>query len=140
MSRRLFWFVAFAAGTTAVAIADSVIRNQGKGFTILPDDFQTLVRVLAIGLWMLAGIAVATREVINHVERRAAKATEELLKVIDERTREVLKVVDHRKKMEIDAMFRDIGLAPKQRDEEPAIETGATIQLSAYRRRGRDWN
>ncbi|WP_409186433.1 hypothetical protein F9C11_20275 [Amycolatopsis sp. VS8301801F10] len=141
MSRRLFWFVIFAAGTTAVAVADSVVRNQGNGFSVLPDEYQTLVRVIAVGLWMLAGISFATREVIDHIDRSTEKAMKELLTVVGERTQEVLKVVDHRKRRELDAMFKEFGLPPQQRDDEPtALDAGGTIELASYRRRGNDRN
>jgi hypothetical protein len=136
MSRLFLWFVVLAAATSAVVIADAAVRLEDKGFLILPGDFQAIARVSALGLWVLAGIALATREVKDAADARAAQQTKELQNVVHDCTAAVLKVLDHQKHKEINDMFREFGFNPpeQRKDEDSALCTGP-VRISEFRRR-----
>lgn len=124
MHKFVLAFVGVAALLSAWAIAEAQVRTLGMGPLFAADPYLPVIRTTSLGLWLIAAMAVATREVRRSMAARQAEQTAriieankkvvdanyKLVKIVRECADALLRDVDQRKRAEINSMLEEYGI------------------------------
>lgn len=103
-------FAICAAGASTISILEAVTRHNGQPYLIVPDAYLSILRFTALGLWMLFGMAVATRVVRRTIAKHLARQTERITAVVQVCVDAVLSDVEQKKVADIDGMLKEYGI------------------------------
>lgn len=124
MHRFVLAFVATAAFLTAWAITEAQYRVHQPGHLLIPDPYLPLLRITALGLWLIAAVAVAAKHNRDAAARYQALQTGQiqasnryLVEAVTMLTDAVLSDVDQKKRVEIEKMLDDYGIDTKSGQE-----------------------
>jgi hypothetical protein len=151
MHRFVFLFVAAAALLSAWGIAEAQVRTNGWDQLFAPDPYLPVIRMTGLGLWLIAAMSVATKEVrrstavrqAEHADRiiaanqRIAESNEKLVEIVKECSEALLRDADERKRAEINSMLSEYGISVKSRNESITDDTTqefAPENLISFRR------
>lgn len=124
MHKFVLLFVGVAALLSGWAIAEAQVRTVGMSQLFASDPYLPVIRTTSLGLWLIAAMAVATREVrrsmttkmaeqttqIIEANRKIVDANHKLVKIVTECTDALLNDVDQRKREEINSMLEEYGI------------------------------
>jgi hypothetical protein len=150
MHRYVLLFVGVAAALSIWAIAEAQVRTAGIDQLFAPDPYLPVIRTTSLGLWIMAAMSVATREVRWSMAKRQAEQVDliveahhqviaknaQLVKIVTGCTEALLQDVDQKKRDEINSMLNEYGIdttGESLKKAEPPTENEST-NLLAFRR------
>lgn len=151
MHRFVLVFVGVAALLSGWAIAEAQVRTNGWDQLFASDPYLPVIRTTALGLWLIAAMSVATREVrrsmairqAQHADRiieanqQVATSNRELVKIVRECADALLQDAGERKRAEINSMLAEYGLQ-NEKDQETCVTHNVDPQnLLSFRRQQR---
>lgn len=126
MHRFVLAYVGIAGFLTAWAITEAQYRVHQPGHLVVPEPYLPLLRITALGLWLLAALAVAAKQNREAAARFQALQTGQiqasnryLVEVVTSLADAVLSEVDQQKRAEIKKMLDEYGI-----DTESGHENG----------------
>jgi hypothetical protein len=148
MHRFVLFFVGVAALLSAWAIAEAQVRTNGWDQLFASDPYLPVIRTTSLGLWMLAAMAVATREVrrsmairqAQHADRiieanqHVAESNRELVKIVRECADALLQDAGERKRAEINSLLSEYGIDTDKDQESVVTHTLDRQNLISFRR------
>jgi hypothetical protein len=140
MHRFVLLFVGVAALLSGWAIAEAQARTNGWDQLFASDPYLPVIWSTSLGLWILAAVAVATREVRRSMARQQAEQTEriiaanrqivesneKLVEIVRECADALLRDADQRKREEINSMLAEYDIPTKSRNEKVTDVGGST--------------
>lgn len=153
MHRFVLLFVGVAALLSGWAIAEAQVRTNGWEQLFASDPYLPVIRTTSLGLWLIAAMSVATREVrrsmairqaehadrIIAANRQVAESNEKLVEIVKECAEALLRDADQRKRAEINSMLAEYGIPPQSSDKKitdmPTQESDPQNLLSFRRHR-----
>jgi hypothetical protein len=148
MHRFVLVFVGVAALLSGWAIAEAQVRTNGWDQLFASDPYLPVIRTTALGLWMIAAMSVATKEVrrsmairqAQHADRiiaanqHVAESNRELVKIVRECADALLQDAGERKRAEINSMLAEYGIDTHKDQESPVTHSLDRQNLLSFRR------
>lgn len=117
MHRFVLLYVGTAGFLTAWAVTEAQYRMNQPGHLVVPDPYLPLLRIAALGLWLIAALAVAAKQNRDAAARYQALQTGQiqasnryLVEVVTNLADAVLSEVDQKKRTEIKKMLDECGI------------------------------
>lgn len=148
--------VGIAVLLTAWAIAEAQVRTIGMEQLFAPDPYLPVIRTTSLGLWIMAAMSVATREVHTFMAKRQADQIDliveahhqvlakntQLVKIVASCTDALLQDVDQKRRAEINSMLKEYGIdtdsdsSEKEDLNDQETETPNLLPFRRYRSSG----